>query len=71
MARSSCTDTTVGARASSRSKARSSRRRARVPLDLRHRDCGEPVHQVLVCETGHQHPGARDVRVPVPRVAVG
>lgn len=35
-------------------------------LELRHRDCGEPVHQVLVCEAGHQLSGARDVR-PVPR----
>ena len=37
-----------------------------VPLELRHRDCGEPVHQVLVCEAGHRLSGARDVR-PVPR----
>jgi DNA-binding HxlR family transcriptional regulator len=37
-----------------------------VPLELRHRDCGEPVHQVLVCEAGHQLSGAREVR-PVPR----
>ena len=41
-----------------------------VPLELRHRDCGEPVHQVLVCEAGHQLRGARDVR-PVPRAAAG
>ncbi|MGY1760696.1 winged helix-turn-helix transcriptional regulator [Geodermatophilus sp. SYSU D00779] len=37
-----------------------------VALELRHRDCGEPVHQVLVCEAGHQLSGAREVR-PVPR----
>jgi DNA-binding HxlR family transcriptional regulator len=33
-----------------------------VPLELRHRDCGEPVHQVLVCEAGHQLSGAREVQ---------
>jgi DNA-binding HxlR family transcriptional regulator len=36
-----------------------------VPLELRHRGCGEPVHLALVCEAGHQLAGARDVR-PVP-----
>ncbi len=41
-----------------------------VPLELRHRDCGEPVHQVLVCEAGHQLSGAREVR-SVPRVSSG
>ncbi|MGY1595141.1 winged helix-turn-helix transcriptional regulator [Geodermatophilus sp. SYSU D00965] len=32
------------------------------PLELRHRDCGEPVHLALVCEAGHELSGARDVR---------
>ncbi|MGK5114039.1 MULTISPECIES: winged helix-turn-helix transcriptional regulator [unclassified Geodermatophilus] len=41
-----------------------------VPLELRHRDCGEPVHLALVCEAGHELGGARDVR-PVPRVPAG
>ncbi len=41
-----------------------------VPLELRHRDCGEPVHLALVCEAGHELSGARDVR-PVPRVPAG
>jgi DNA-binding HxlR family transcriptional regulator len=36
------------------------------PLELRHRDCGEPVHLALVCDAGHELGGARDVR-PVPR----
>jgi DNA-binding HxlR family transcriptional regulator len=40
------------------------------PLQLRHRDCGEPVHLALVCEAGHDLSGARDVR-PVPRVPAG
>jgi DNA-binding HxlR family transcriptional regulator len=40
------------------------------PLQLRHRDCGEPVHLALVCEAGHELSGARDVR-PVPRVPAG
>src|ERR671921_772777 len=31
-----------------------------VPLELRHRACGEPVHQVLVCEGGHRLGGAGD-----------
>ena len=39
-----------------------------VPLELRHRDCGEPVHLALVCDAGHQLSGAREVR-PVPRVS--
>jgi DNA-binding HxlR family transcriptional regulator len=38
------------------------------PLELRHRDCGEPVHLALVCDAGHELAGARDVR-PVPRTA--
>ena len=41
-----------------------------VPLELRHRDCGEPVHLGLVCDAGHELSGARDVR-PVPRVPAG
>ncbi|MGY1693111.1 winged helix-turn-helix transcriptional regulator [Geodermatophilus sp. SYSU D01105] len=40
------------------------------PLELRHRECGEPVHLALVCEAGHELSGARDVR-PVPRVPAG
>jgi DNA-binding HxlR family transcriptional regulator len=36
------------------------------PLELRHRDCGEPVHLALVCDAGHELSGARDVR-PVVR----
>ena len=40
------------------------------PLELRHRDCGEPVHLALVCEAGHELAGAREVR-PVPRVPAG
>jgi DNA-binding HxlR family transcriptional regulator len=40
------------------------------PLELRHRDCGEPVHLALVCEAGHELSGARDVR-PVPRAPAG
>ena len=36
------------------------------PLELRHRDCGEPVHLALVCDAGHELSGAREVR-PVPR----
>jgi len=38
------------------------------PLELRHRECGEPVHLALVCDAGHELDGARDVR-PVPRAA--
>jgi DNA-binding HxlR family transcriptional regulator len=41
-----------------------------VPLELRHRDCGEPVHLALVCDAGHELSGARDVR-PVPGVPAG
>ncbi|MGY1823092.1 winged helix-turn-helix transcriptional regulator [Geodermatophilus sp. SYSU D00079] len=40
------------------------------PLELRHRDCGEPVHLTLVCAAGHELSGAREVR-PVPRVPSG
>jgi DNA-binding HxlR family transcriptional regulator len=32
------------------------------PLELRHRDCGEPVHLALVCDAGHVLSGAREVR---------
>jgi DNA-binding HxlR family transcriptional regulator len=32
------------------------------PLELRHRDCGAPVHLALVCEDGHEVAGAREVR---------
>jgi DNA-binding HxlR family transcriptional regulator len=35
-------------------------------LELRHRNCGEPVHLTMVCEAGHQVADARGVR-PVPR----
>jgi DNA-binding HxlR family transcriptional regulator len=38
-----------------------------VPMELRHRDCGELVHLSLVCDAGHELSGARDV-LPVPRV---
>lgn len=38
------------------------------PLELEHRDCGSPVHLGLVCESGHELPGARAVRA-VPRPA--
>ena len=41
-----------------------------VPLELRHRDCGEPVHLGLVCDAGHELSGAREVR-PVPHVPAG
>ncbi|WP_345771563.1 winged helix-turn-helix transcriptional regulator [Geodermatophilus sabuli] len=37
------------------------------PLELRHRDCGEPVHLALVCDAGHELSGAREVR-PQARV---
>ncbi|MBB3083847.1 winged helix-turn-helix transcriptional regulator [Geodermatophilus sabuli] len=40
------------------------------PLELRHRDCGEPVHLALVCAAGHELAGAREVRA-VPRVPAG
>jgi DNA-binding HxlR family transcriptional regulator len=33
-----------------------------VPLELHHRDCGEPVHLALVCEAGHELTSAREVR---------
>ncbi|RFU21594.1 winged helix-turn-helix transcriptional regulator [Geodermatophilus marinus] len=39
------------------------------PLELRHRDCGEPVHLALVCDGGHRLDGAREVR-PVPHPSV-
>jgi DNA-binding HxlR family transcriptional regulator len=38
------------------------------PLDLRHRDCGEPVRLSLTCAAGHRLSGAREVQ-PVPRTA--
>ena len=38
-----------------------------VPMELWHRDCGEPVHLSLVCDAGHELSGARDV-LAVPRV---
>jgi DNA-binding HxlR family transcriptional regulator len=41
-----------------------------VPMELRHRDCGESVHLRLVCDAGHELSGARDVR-PVPRAPAG
>jgi DNA-binding HxlR family transcriptional regulator len=37
------------------------------PLELRHRDCGSPVHLGLVCDEGHQLAGARDVRATPKR----
>jgi DNA-binding HxlR family transcriptional regulator len=40
------------------------------PLELRHRDCGAPVHLTLVCEDGHRVPGARGVR-PEPADRAG
>jgi DNA-binding HxlR family transcriptional regulator len=40
------------------------------PLELRHRDCGEPVRLALVCEAGHHLNSARDVR-PVPLSPTG
>lgn len=36
------------------------------PMELRHRDCGAPVHLTLTCEEGHALGSARDVQ-PVPR----
>ena len=36
-------------------------------LELRHRDCGEPVRLALVCDAGHELSGAREVRAE-PRV---
>ena len=41
-----------------------------VPLELRHRDCGEPVRLALVCDAGHELSGARDVRA-APRGSAG
>ena len=35
------------------------------PVELRHRDCGEPVHVQLSCATGHVLDSAREV-TPVP-----
>ena len=35
------------------------------PVELRHRDCGEPVHVQLACEAGHVLGSAREV-TPVP-----
>jgi DNA-binding HxlR family transcriptional regulator len=37
-----------------------------VPMELRHRNCGAPVHLTLTCEDGHTLGGAREV-TPVPR----
>ena len=37
-----------------------------VPMELRHRNCGAPVHLTLTCEDGHTLSGAREV-TPVPR----
>ena len=38
------------------------------PVELEHKDCGATVHLALVCDSGHELSGAREVR-PVPRVA--
>ena len=38
------------------------------PVELEHKDCGSPVHLALICDTGHELSGAREVR-PVPRPA--
>jgi DNA-binding HxlR family transcriptional regulator len=38
------------------------------PLELRHRECGAPVHLALVCDDGHELAGPREVR-PVPQAA--
>jgi DNA-binding HxlR family transcriptional regulator len=35
------------------------------PVELRHRDCGEPVHMQLSCAAGHVLDSAREV-TPVP-----
>ena len=32
------------------------------PVELQHRDCGEPVRLALVCDAGHSLSGAREVR---------
>jgi DNA-binding HxlR family transcriptional regulator len=37
-----------------------------VPVGLEHKDCGAAVHLALLCDAGHEVPGARDIR-PVPR----
>ena len=29
-------------------------------VEVRHRDCGEPVHALLTCDAGHSHLSARD-----------
>jgi DNA-binding HxlR family transcriptional regulator len=39
------------------------------PLALEHRGCGAPVHLGLVCDSGHELSGAREVR-PVPRSSI-
>ena len=36
------------------------------PMELRHRDCGAPVHLTLTCEDGHTLDSAHQVQ-PVPR----
>ncbi len=41
-----------------------------VPMELRHRDCGAPVHLTLTCEEGHTLEGAREVH-PVSRPTTG
>ena len=41
-------------------------RTASRPLELRHRDCGAPVHLALACATGHELAGAREVRPVLP-----
>jgi DNA-binding HxlR family transcriptional regulator len=38
------------------------------PLELRHRDCGAPVHLELTCGAGHTLSGPREV-LPVRQVA--
>ena len=40
------------------------------PLELRHDDCGAPVHLELVCAAGHRLAGPREVR-PVLRTPPG
>ena len=34
-------------------------------VEVRHRDCGEPVHALLTCDAGHSHLSARDT-YPAP-----
>jgi DNA-binding HxlR family transcriptional regulator len=42
------------------------------PLQLRHRDCGSPVHLALVCDEGHRLAGASEVTaVPHPPARIG